>query len=86
MYGFSGVTIASEAESWDVEVLSLRQDKGYHVPAGVLYLVALRVATFCKNCYPVHFMIVDAKSQRTLIDEHFSESKSVGLAKTTEKY
>ena len=40
----------------------------------------------CKSRYPVHFVAVDVKSTRTIVDQAFSLSKCVRLAKMSEKF
>ena len=39
----------------------------------------------CKSRYPVHFVAVDVKSTRTIVDKGFSVPKCVRLARMSEK-
>ena len=39
----------------------------------------------CKNRYPVHFVAVDVKSTRTIVDQAFSVPKCVRIARMSEK-
>ena len=39
----------------------------------------------CKSRYPVHFVAVDVKSTRTIVDQAFSVPKCVRLARMSEK-
>ena len=43
------------------------------------------LAQMCKSRYPVHFVAVDVKSTRTIVDQAFSVSKCVRLARMSEK-
>ena len=39
----------------------------------------------CKSRYPVHFVVVDVKSTRTIVDQAFSVPKCVRLARMSRK-
>ena len=52
---------------------------------GARYLVGSTLAPMCKNIYPVHFVAVDVKSTRTIVDQAFSVPKCPRLARTSEK-
>ena len=43
------------------------------------------LAPMCKSKYPVHFVAVDVKSTRTIVDQAFSVPKCVRLARMSEK-
>ena len=48
---------------------------------GARYLVGSTLALMCKSRYPVHFVAVDVKSTRTIVDQAFSLPKCVRLAR-----
>ena len=48
-------------------------------------LVGSTKAPMCKSRYPVHFVAVDVKSTRTIVDQAFSVPKCVRLATRSEK-
>ena len=45
-------------------------------------MVGLTLAPMCKSRYPVHFVAVDVKSTRTIVDQAFSVPKCVRLTKS----
>ena len=57
----------------------------YCRPSGARYLVGSTLAPMCKSRYPVHFVAVDVKSTRTIVDQAFSVPKCVRLARMSEK-
>ena len=57
----------------------------YRRPSGAQYLVGSTLAPMCNSRYPVHFVAVDVKSTRTIVDQAFSVPKCVRLAKMSEK-
>ena len=48
-------------------------------------MVGSTVAPMCRSRYPVHFVAVDVKSTRTIVDQAFSVPKCVRLARMSEK-
>ena len=48
-------------------------------------MVGSTLAPMCKSRYPVHFVAVDVKSTRTIVDHAFSVPKCVRLARMSEK-
>ena len=48
-------------------------------------MVRSTLAPMCKSRYPVHFVAVDVKSTRTIVDLAFSVPKCVKLARMSEK-
>ena len=47
-------------------------------------MVGSMLAPMCKSKYPVHFVAVDVKSTRTIVDQAFSVPKCVRLARMSE--
>ena len=48
-------------------------------------MVGSTLAPICKSRYPVHFVAVDVKSTRTIVDQAFSVPKCVRLTRMSEK-
>ena len=70
----------------EIEVeMNIRQSETYRRPPGARYLVGSKRAPMCKRRYPVHFVAVDVKSTRTIVDQNISVSKCVRLARMSEK-
>ena len=65
--------------------MNIRHSETYRRPSGARYLVGWTLAPMCKSRYPVHFVDVDVKSTRTIVDQAFSVSKCVRLARMSEK-
>ena len=65
--------------------MNIRHSEIYRRPSGARYLLGSTLAPMCKSRYPVHFVAVDVKSTRTIVDQAFSLPKCVGLARTSEK-
>ena len=63
----------------------IRHSEIYRRPSGARYLVGLTLAPMCKSRYPVHFVAVDVKSTRTIVDQPFSVPKWVRLARMSER-
>ena len=55
---------------------NIRHSETYRRPTGARYLVGI---------YPVHFVAVDVESTRTIVDQAFSVTKCVRLARMSEK-
>ena len=70
-------------EAIEVE-MKITHSETYRRPSGARYLVGSTLAPICKSSYPVHFVAVDVKSTRKIVDQAFSVSKCVRLAKITE--
>ena len=65
--------------------MNIRHSETYRRPSGVEFLVGSTLAPICKSRYPVHFVAVDVKSTRTIVDQAFSVPKCVRLARMSEK-
>ena len=65
--------------------MNIRHSETYRRPSGARYLVGSLSATKCKSRYPVHFVGVDVKSTKTIVDQAFSVPKCVRLARMSEK-
>ena len=65
--------------------MRIRHSETYRSPTGARYLVGSILAPMCKSRYPMHFVAVDAKSTRTIVDQAFSVPKCVRLARMPEK-
>ena len=65
--------------------MNIRHSETYRRPSGAGYLVGLTLAPMCKSRYPVHFIAVDVKCTRTIVDQAFSVPKCVRLARMSEK-
>ena len=69
-------------EAIEAEV-NIRHCETYRRPSG--YLVGSTLTPMCKSRYPVHFVPVDVKSTRLIVDQAFSVPKCVRLARISEK-
>ena len=69
----------------DLDEMNIRHSETYCRPSGARYLVGSTLAPMCKSRYPVHFVAVDVKSTRTIVDQAFSVPKCVRLARMSEK-
>ena len=65
--------------------MNIRHNETFRRPSGARYLVGSTLASMCKGRYPVHFVAVDVKSTRTIVDQAFSVPKCVRLARMSEK-
>ena len=65
--------------------MNIRHSETYCRPSGARYLVGSTLAPMCKSRYPVHFVAVDVKSTRTIVDQAFSRPKCVRLTRMSEK-
>ena len=65
--------------------MNIRHSETYCRPSGAQYLVGSTLAPMCRSRYPVHFVAVDVKSTRTIVDQAFSVPKCVRLARMSEK-
>ena len=65
--------------------MNIRHSETYCRPPGARYLVGSTLAPMCKSRYPVHFVAVDVKSTRTIMDQAFSVPKCVRLTRMSEK-
>ena len=73
---------------WREEIeaeMNIRHSETYRRPSGLRYLVGSTLAPICKSRYQVHFVAVDVKSTRTIVDQAFSVPKCVRLARMSEK-
>ena len=71
-------------EAIEVE-MNILHSETYRRPPGARYLVGSNLDPMCKSRYPVHFVAVDVKSTRTIVDQAFSVPKCVRLARMSEK-
>ena len=65
--------------------MNIRQSEAYRRPSGARYLVGLTLAPMGKSRYAVHFVTVNVNSARTIVDQTFSVSKCVRLARMSQK-
>ena len=65
--------------------INIRHSKTYRRPTGARYLVGSILAPMCKRKYPVHFVAVDVRGTRTIVDQTFSVPKCVRIARMSEK-
>ena len=61
--------------------MNIRHRETYRRPSGARYLVRSTLNPMRKSRYPVHFVAVDEKSTRTIVDQAFSVPKCVRLAR-----
>ena len=66
--------------------MNIRHSETYCRPSGARYLVGSTLAPMCKSRYPVHFVAVDVKSTRTIVDQAFSVPKCVRLTRMSKKF
>ena len=71
-------------EAIDAE-MNIRHSETCRRPSGARYLVGSTIAPMCKSRYPVHFVAVDVKSTRMIVDQSFSVPKCVRLTRMSEK-
>ena len=64
--------------------MNIGHSETYRRPTGARYLVGSTLAPKFKSRYPVHFVVVDVKSTRTIVDQAFSVPKCVRLARMSE--
>ena len=64
--------------------MNIRYSETFCRTSGAQYLVGSTLAPMCKSRYPVHFVAVDVKSTRTIVDQAFSVLKCVRLARMSE--
>ena len=57
--------------------MNFRHGETYRRPSGARYLVGSTLVPMCKSRYPVHFVAVDVRSTRTIVDQAFSVPKSI---------
>ena len=65
--------------------MNIRHSETYRRQSGARYLVGSTLAPMCKSRYPLHFVDVDVKSTRLIVDQAFSVPKCVRLARMSEK-
>ena len=65
--------------------MNIRHSESYCRPSGARYLMGSTLAPMCKSRYPVHFVAVDVKSTRTIVDQAFSVPKCVRLTRMSKK-
>ena len=64
--------------------MNIRHSETYRRPSGAQNSVGSTLALMCKSRYQVHFVAVDEKSTRTIVDQAFSVPKCVRLARLSE--
>ena len=72
-------------EAIEVE-MNIQQNETYRRPSEAGYLVGLTMASMCKSRYSVHFVAVDVKKTRTIVDRAFPVTKCVRLARNLTSY
>ena len=65
--------------------MNLKDNEAYHRPAGSKYLVGSSSAPYCISKYHTHMVVMDARTQQVLVDQLFSVSKCVRLARMSER-
>ena len=65
--------------------MNIRHSETYCRPSGARYLVGSTLAPMCKSRYPVHFVAVDVKSTRTIVDQAFSVPNCARLTRMSKK-
>ena len=65
--------------------MNIKHSKTCRRPSGARYLVGSALAPMCKSRYPVHFVAVNVKSTRTIVDQAFSVPKCVRTARISER-
>ena len=60
--------------------------RAYSLPMNEKSLMGSAMANFCGSHYPLHVSMVEASSQRVMIDQAFSEPKCVRLARMSHHY
>ena len=65
--------------------MNIRHSETYRRTSGARYLVGSTLAPMCNSRYPVHFVAVDVRRTRTIVDQVFSVPKCVRLARMSEK-
>ena len=65
--------------------LNIRHSETHRRPSGLRYLVGSTLVPMCKSRYSLHFVAVDVKSTRKIVDQAFSVPKCVKFSKMFEK-
>ena len=68
-----------------IEAMNIRHSETYGRTSGERYSAGSTLAPMCKSRYPMHFVAVDVKSTRTIVDQAFSMPKCVRLARMSKK-
>ena len=76
--------IEKKKEAIEAE-MKIRQSEAYRSNSGAQFLVGWTLVPMCRSRYPVHFVTVEVKSTRTIVDQAFSVPKCVRLARMSEK-
>ena len=85
---FSGVFSIEYIGKWREAIeaeITIRHSETYRRPSGAQFLVGSTLAPMCKSRYPVHFVAVDVKNARMIVDQAFSVPKCVKLERISEK-
>ena len=65
--------------------MNLKDSDAYQKPTGSKNLVGLSSAPYCNSKYSTHMVVMDARTQRVMIDQLFFVPKCVRLARMSEK-
>ena len=76
--------IGKSREAIEAE-MNIRPSETYRRTSGAQYLEGSTLAPMRRSRYPEHFVAVDVKSTRTIVDQDFSVPKCVRLARMSEK-
>ena len=82
---FSGVLQTGRWREAIEAEMNIRHSETYRRPLGARYLAGSALGPMCKSRYPLHFVAVDVKSTRTIVDQAFSVPKCVRLSRMSEK-
>ena len=64
--------------------MNIRQSETYRRTPGARYLVGSTLAPLCKSRYPAHFVALNVKSTRTIVNQAFSVPKCVRLTRMSD--
>ena len=65
--------------------MNLKDSEAYHRPTGSKHMVGSSSAPYCNSKYPTHMVVMDARTQQVLVDQLFSVTKCVRLARMSER-
>ena len=65
--------------------MNTRHSENYRRPSGAQYLLGSTLVPRCESRYPVHFVAVDVKKTRTIVNHAFSVPKCIRLARMSGK-
>ena len=70
---------------WLENEMNLKDSEANYRTAGLNYLVGSGSAQFCNSRYPMHMVVMDARTQQVLVDQLFSVPKCVSLTRMSER-